>query len=262
MKVVDLFGLRFSYRYFSYSLYKKVLLRESKRHTDRGVSSTTPVEYPPPPPPGYPPSQVWPGGYPRWGTPHWGTPPARSDGGYPRWGVPKVGYPLSGYPHWGTPWPGLTGGTWGGVPPTRVPPARYPPLGYPLSGQVWQGVPEVGYPHQVPPPGYPPGQVRWGVPKGDTPLRVPPGWTWLRYPPPDWTWLGYPPPPGVNRLKTLPSLVLRTRSVIIEVHIFHSEEIANQCFGGNDMYMKITMIFSLLKKNSFSLSSQHPASYK
>ena len=52
--------------------YKKVLLREHKRHTDRGVSSTTRG--------GVPPSQV-------------------------QWGVPEVGYPSSGYPQ-----PGLTGG--------------------------------------------------------------------------------------------------------------------------------------------------------
>ena len=62
---------------------KKVLLRERKRHTDRGVSSTTRGGVPPPPV---------------------GFPLARSD-----WGVPKVGHPLAG----GTPpsW------TWLGYPP-------------------------------------------------------------------------------------------------------------------------------------------------
>ena len=68
-------------------LNKKVLLRERKRHTDRGVSSTPSVilyEVGYPPPIGVPPGKV-------------------------RWGVPKVGYP-----HRGTPQPGLTGG--GGTP--------------------------------------------------------------------------------------------------------------------------------------------------
>ena len=65
--------------------YKKVL-RERKRHTDRGVSITT-----------------------RWGTPRQGTPPARSDGGYSRWGTPCWGTPGRG-----TPPPGSTVG----VPPS------------------------------------------------------------------------------------------------------------------------------------------------
>ena len=59
---------------------KKVLLRERKRHTDRGVSST-------PPEVGYPPA-----GYPRPGP----------TGGYPSWGMPRQGYPPAG-PGWGTP---------------------------------------------------------------------------------------------------------------------------------------------------------------
>ena len=54
--------------------YKKVLLRERKRHTDCGVSST--------------PSVMW-GGTP----PGRGTPAARSDGGYLRLGTPWLGYP-------------------------------------------------------------------------------------------------------------------------------------------------------------------------
>ena len=121
---------------------KKVLLRERKRHTDRGISSTTWDGVPPPPvgepsgqvwwgdvpEVGYPllgsPGQVWQGvpklGYPHqdtplgqvwWGYPRWGTPLARSDGGYPRWGNPPLGYPpwldLAGVsppePGWGTP---------------------------------------------------------------------------------------------------------------------------------------------------------------
>ena len=42
------------------------------------------------------PSQVWWGGYPRWGTPQQGYLPARSDGGYPRQGTPQQGTPQPG----------------------------------------------------------------------------------------------------------------------------------------------------------------------
>ena len=76
---------------------EKVLLRERKRHTDRGVSSTTQDGVPP----------------------YQGTPPPRPGptGGYLRWGTP----------HWGTPWPGPTGGgTWLGYPPAG--PGRGTPL--------------------------------------------------------------------------------------------------------------------------------------
>ena len=79
-------------------LNKKVLLRERKKHTDRGVSSTPSVTRG-----GVPPSRSY--------------PLARSDGG----GVPEMGYPPPGlmgeYLRWGTPlagvtpWPGLMGGT-------------------------------------------------------------------------------------------------------------------------------------------------------
>ena len=98
---------------------KKVLLRERKRHTDRGVSSTPSVT--------------------RGGVPPWqGYPLARSDGGYLRWGTPRPGgVPPPAGPGWGTPhW------TWLGYPPQSdlagVPPT--PPhqtwLGYPPP-QVW-----------------------------------------------------------------------------------------------------------------------------
>ena len=147
--------------------YNKVLLRERKRHTDRGVSSTLSVNrdwvppqqgypqarsdgglpevgyplagvpqqgYPPLPQLGYPPGQV------RWGgtqgvvAPLAGVPPARSDGGYPRWGTPWPGV-MGGIqggvtPGRGTPWPGLMGSTQGGVPRIWTWP------GYPLP-QVW-----------------------------------------------------------------------------------------------------------------------------
>ena len=127
---------------------KKVLLRERKRYTDRGISITPSVilyEV------GYPPS-----GYPQPGLTGgiWG-------------GVPPFGYP----PSQGTPTRSDQGGTWGGVPPCQGTPC-----------QVWQGVPKVGYP----PVGVPPCQVRWGVPEvgypphwGTHPLA---GWTWPGYP--------------------------------------------------------------------------------
>ena len=130
---------------FSCMYYKKVLLRERKRHTDRGVSSTTKVGYPPhrpglsggtqggvppcwgSPPLGYPPGQGTPqpglmGGYPRWDTPLLGYPPSQVLwGGYLRWGTPlarsdgvhDVGYP----PCQGTPGQVQWGGTCSGVPP-------------------------------------------------------------------------------------------------------------------------------------------------
>ena len=63
--------------------HKKVLLRERKRHTDRGVSSTpsdTRGGVPPPPGQGYP--------------------PARSNGGGTRGGVPLHSCTWPGYPPW------------------------------------------------------------------------------------------------------------------------------------------------------------------
>ena len=101
----------------------------------------------------------------------------------------SVGYPPARVP----PWPGLTRG---------VPEVGYPP-GKVWQGGTWGGVPSVG----VPLSGYPPPPAGPGL--------GPPGWTWLRYPrppPPAGPGSGTPPP-GVNRLKTLPSLVRRTRSV-------------------------------------------------
>ena len=161
---------------------KKVLLRERKRHTDRGVSSTPSVilyEV------GYPPIRVPPqsgpmGGYLRWGTPlarseggtQGGVPPARSDGGT-QGGVP--------------PWSGLRG---------------VPKVGY--SQPDLMGVPGVGYPQQ----GYPPSGPTGGYPRWGTP--------WQGYPPgrgtPHLDLARVPPPLGVDRqndgqtrVKTLPS---------------------------------------------------------
>ena len=141
-------------------------------------------------------------------------------GGY--LGTLYLGY-AQGTPTWGTPHPDLAGGY-----------PRYPHLGYsPIL--TWLGVPWVppawGTPHSDLARGYPGNHPAW---------YTPPCWTWLGYPP-DCTWLGYPsptgphqvpppvepggvppwldltrvppPPAGVDRLKTLPSLILRMRSV-------------------------------------------------
>ena len=140
---------------------KKVLLRERKRHTHRGVSSTPSVNRGGvPPQQAYPPGQVW------QGVPEVGYPPGQVQWGGTQGGVP----PGQGYPQ-----PGLMGETWGGVPSsgrgTPYPPSRGTP-------QVQWGVPEVGYP----PAGVPPSQVQWGYPRWGTP---PP---WHGYPAPQvWT---------------------------------------------------------------------------
>ena len=121
-----------------------------------------------------------------------------------------------------------------GTPPARVPPGQGTPLG--------QGTPPA---RVLPRPGYPPGQ---GTPPARVPPRprYPPGWTWQGTPqagpgrvPPRLDLAGYPPgcpmafwemlqsimgygyPPcgqteGQTRVKTLPSLVLRTRAVKIK----------------------------------------------
>ena len=96
-------------------VYKKVLLRERKKHTDRRVVSIPSVVLT-----GYPPVLTWPGGD-----------PAR---GYPTW-VPLAGYPLAGYP------------------PAGYPPAWYPPAGYPLVGYPPSGYPPPAGPGRVPPLG-------------------------------------------------------------------------------------------------------------
>ena len=202
--------------------HSKVLLREWKRHTDLGVSSTPSVSQSgvptlagvPPPRPGLMGGGTrgrvllvrsdW-GGYSRWGSPQPGLT-----------GVPEVGYPqpgpMGGYSRWGSPshLPSLTRG----VPEVGYPQqgeiqtrkssyvnARgipimsyqvlhlflevgYPPWqGYP-SARSDQGVPEVGYPQPSPTRGIP----KVGTPpSGGTPL---PG---LMGGYPRW---GYPPARG------------------------------------------------------------------
>ena len=123
---------------------------------------------------------------------------------------------------------GGVGGTPGGHPPY---PGRVPPLWG--GGVPWAGAPllEGCTPGRHPPAGGYPG---WVPPARGVHQAGPPTWTWMGYPPhldldgvpplpgpgwgtpPTWTWNGVPPPPRcelTHRLKTLPSLVLRTRSV-------------------------------------------------
>ena len=92
-----------------------------------------------------------------------------------------------------------------------------------------------GYPSRgTPPPGHGWGTPAWtwmGYPPHLDMDGVPPAWTWMGYPPPPghgWgapppiSWMGYPPPPcgQAHKLKILPPLVLRTRSVIIDMVLF------------------------------------------
>ena len=105
------------------SSYKKVLLRERKRHTARRVVSTPSVVLTPP---------SWPGGVPCWGVPYLGT--LQQGTPYPGRGVPYLGTPWQGTPH-----PDLARGY-----PTLVPPWQGTPqldlAGYP-PGWTWQGTP-------------------------------------------------------------------------------------------------------------------------
>ena len=106
---------------------------------------------------------------------------------------------LPGYPP-----PG--GGTWAGYPPSR--------------GGTWPGYPPGGVPDRVPPlgggPGTPPGGVRVPPPPRRCLMAF---WEMLQ----SIMGYGYPPPcgqtdgwmEGQTLVKTLPSLVLRTRAVII-----------------------------------------------
>ena len=190
--------------------YKKVLLRERKRHTARRVVSTPSVVLPGYPPRGGVPGQVTPPG----GS---GTPPGGS--GYPPGGGTQSGTPPggAGYPPRGVP---------SQVPPQGGYPARYPPRG----GRV----PPRGGPGQVPPRGGP------GTPRGGFPVRYPPlphgilGNVAKHY----GIWV---PPPGVDRQTKwnyyLP-VVLRTRAVT--KHIKTSPE-----KSPNDFLVKCILRLSL-----------------
>ena len=208
--------------------YKKVLLRERKRHTARRVVSTPSVVLPGPrypplggytdlgtppgggtqtsvPPRGGVPGPPWGGlpGPPRGGTrtsvPPWG-------GTGPRYPLPPGGVPGPWYPPGGVPRPWFPpprgvpgpryppgGGTRTLVPPgggtrTSVPPSRG---GYPDLSTPLGGYPDLGTPPGVPRPWYPLG----GYPDLGTPRGGVPG---PRYPPRGGTrtLVTPPPPPG------------------------------------------------------------------
>ena len=194
---------------------------------------------------GYP-IQLWWGGYPiqSWlgsipSRPGWGgypTPSSHGGGRYPGtpWpgldggGVPHpvMGYPphhldlAGGYPHH----PDLARGTPGTLPPSR-PGMGYPPpsdLGWGTPHhQPWDGVPPtirpgMGYPPTIRPGmGYPPpSRPGWGTPQSSDLAGVPP--------PPSRP--GWGTPPGsrcglTNKLKTVPSPILRMRAVIRIVYL-------------------------------------------
>ena len=179
--------------------YKKVLLRERKRHTDRRVASTRYAA----------PAGGGGGGYPGW-APHldldgWGGTLGGGPlpGGYPRWVPPPPGRTLGRCPPAGGRYPGqvppLPGGLpWVGAPCQGGTPGRCPPTG---------GVPQAGAPLSGGTPGrrpLPGGVPQAGAPlSGGTPGRRPlPGGTPGRYPPaggyPGWApphldLDGYPP---------------------------------------------------------------------
>ena len=136
---------------------------------------------------GYPTSGLGDGGTPSqvWGVPH------RRSG----WGVPHLRLG-------GTPSQVWTGGAYPiqsrlGVP--RVPPLSRPGMGYPPD-LGWGTPPDLSWGTPLPRPemGTPYPDLRWG-----TPLQV---WTDTQ-----------------TRVKTLPSLVLRTRAVIISLGTIHTE---------------------------------------
>ena len=99
----------------------------------------------------------------------------------------------------------------GGVPQSGTPPPPSPGGGYP--SQVPPSPPGGGTPVRYSPP-LPPG----GVPQSGTPLPLPPGGVPCRGGYLANYRIGNPPPPPcgqTHKLKILPPLVLRTRSVII-----------------------------------------------
>ena len=109
---------------------------------------------------------------------------------------PRIKYSIC-YLRWGTSptgvpsRPGLMGGALGGVSPSRGIPQPGPDRGYSPPGQT--------------------GGTRGGNP-------------------PSWTWPGYSPPTGVDRLKTLPSLILRIRSVNITATFIVLFDLNQICF--------------------------------
>ena len=119
---------------------KKVLLRERKRHTDRGVAST------------------------RYAAPGGGGGGTHARGGYPRQVPPAGG---RGYPRWAPSCHGGDGGTLGRRPlPERGTPARQAPLPWPRMGYPPPPVPGMGMGYSpVSWMGYHPHlELGWGTP--------------------------------------------------------------------------------------------------
>ena len=162
---------------------KKVLLHERKRHTARHAPSTCCAALSNPDMAGGVPHPRSRGrGYP---VPGPGGTPSQVQGGY---SIPGPG---------GTP-SQVQGGT-----PSQVQGVPHPRSGvgwgYPIPGPGGYPVPGWGYP---PPPYL---DLGW-----DTPLPRP-GMGYPPYP----AWDGVPPPEMVDKVKTLPSVILRMRAVII-----------------------------------------------
>ena len=126
------------------------------------------------------------------------------------------GYPIKSW--WGVPHPVMVGGelpiqSWWGV--SGVPPHT--------PSRPGQGTPHHPDLAGVPPPSRPgwhnplPSRPGWGTPQPSrpgqgTPPPSRPGWG---TPPTIQTWMGYPPK-MVDKVKTLPSVILRMRVVITE----------------------------------------------
>ena len=139
--------------------------------------------------------------------------------------VPPAASPVQAYPARGRellhPWLGGTPSLARGVPHPNLAGGRYPILGYPLPGTGGN------------PPCKGPGTSHWGTPwKGHGINGSIMGWRWgtpqkvhgtsgsIR----EWRW-GTPLPPGVNRLKTLPSIILRTRAVTRKSYCVNARDI-------------------------------------
>ena len=192
----------------SHSVNKKVLLRERKRHTARRIATTRCAALSNP-------DLVWGGcGYPVPG-PGWGY-PVSGLGGYPVPGPGGVPSPRSG----GVPQSQVWGGT-----PSQVRGEPIPGLGdTPSRPGQGEGCtlgtsllrPGMEYPLPGPGMGYPPYlDLGWGTP---------PTWTWDVVPPLPRPEMGTPhlvlrwgipsPPEMVDKVKTLPSVILRMRAVM------------------------------------------------
>ena len=170
--------------------------------------------------------------------------PSSHGGGYliqSWWGVPKP--VMVGVPH-----PVMVG-----VPPHHQDLDGVPPIqtwmGYPPPSRTGLCTPTIqtwlGYPHhpglaRVPPSSSRPGQ---GTPHHPDLAGVPPTIQ---------TWLGYPPPSRcrlTNKLKTVPSPILRMQVVIISESISTSRSELFLCLDPNLIFMTFLIKFFLNKTN-------------